>query len=241
MTSSHARLEDCRERRAGAGLHAGVDVDLLGPDQRPAGAGLHAGVDEAADRLEAGELVVHPTEAVYGIGGLLEDRPLAALRRMKDRPRDGFVVLAPSAESVRDALTKAGRTLARAFWPGPLTLVVDDPQDRFHPAAKAPDGSVALRVPGHPVARALLARAGRPVTSTSANRPGEPPAATADDARRAALAMGGEAFVLDAGPLPGGAPSTLVRLPPGDGAPVVLREGPVRAEAVRAALRGGAP
>lgn len=199
-----------------------------------------AELDEAARRLAAGELVVHPTEAVYGIGGLLEDHPLAALRRMKGRPTDGFVVLAPSAESVGRALGPVGRALARAFWPGPLTLVVDDPEDRFHPAAKAADGSVALRAPDHPVAQVLLARAGRPITSTSANPPGEPPAATAAAARRAARAMGRELFVVDAGPLPGGAPSTLVRLTP-DGAPVVLRQGPVGADAVAAALGEATP
>lgn len=192
-------------------------------------------LDEAAARLAAGELVVHPTEAVYGIGGLLEDRPLAALRRMKGRPSDGFVVLTPSSESVGQVLGPVGRALARAFWPGPLTLVVDDPEDRFHPLAKAADGSVALRAPGHPVAQVLLAHAGRPITSTSANQPGEPPATTAAAARRAARAMGVEPFALDAGPLPGGAPSTLVRLASG-GAPVVLRRGPVGAAAVAAAL-----
>lgn len=193
-------------------------------------------LDRAAARLAAGELVVHPTEAVYGIGGLLEDRPLAALRRMKGRPSDGFVVLTPSSESLGQVLGPVGRALARAFWPGPLTLVVDDPEDRFHPLAKAADGSVALRAPGHPVARALLAHMGQPITSTSANQPGDPPAATAAAARRAARAMGVEPFVVDAGPLRGGAPSTLVRLAPGGGAPVVLRRGPVGAEAVAAAL-----
>lgn len=198
-------------------------------------------LDEAVQRLAAGELVVHPTEAVYGIGGLLEDRPLAALRRMKGRRAGGFVVLTPSSESVEQALGPVGRALARAFWPGPITLVVDDPEDRFHPLAKAADGSVALRAPGHPVARALLAHMGQPITSTSANQPGEPPAATAAAARRAACAMGVEPFVVDAGPLPGGAPSTLVRLAPGGGAPVVLRRGPVGAEAVAAALREAAP
>ncbi len=189
-------------------------------------------------RLAAGELVVHPTEAVYGIGGLLDARPLAALRQLKGRRSEGFVVLAPSLDDVRQLLGPVGRALARAFWPGPLTLVVDDPEDRFPPGSKAADGSVALRVPGRPVVRALLSRLGRPITSTSANRPGEPPAATAGDAQQAARSMGQELFALDDGPLPGGAASTLVRLAAGaGGVPVVLREGPVPAEAVRVLVR----
>ena len=134
---------------------------------------------EARRRLEAGELVIHPTEAVYGLGGLLEDAPLARLRNLKNRPAGGFVVLIPAERSVADLLGSEGRALARTFWPGPLTLVLDDPEDRFHPGAKAPDGSIAVRVPGHPLTLRLLRDTGRPITSTSANRPGAPPAVTA--------------------------------------------------------------
>ena len=180
---------------------------------------------EARRHLEAGELVIHPTEAVYGLGGFLEDAPLARLRRLKNRSAGGFVVLIPSAQSVLDLLDSAGRALARAFWPGPLTLVLDDPGDRFHPGAKAPDGSVAVRVPGHPLTLRLLRDTGRPITSTSANRPGAPPAVTAREARRAALSLGMEPFTLDAGPLPGGAASTLVRL--GADRPILIRQGPL--------------
>lgn len=199
----------------------------------------HEQLDVAVHRLAEGELVVHPTEAVYGIGGLLESRPLATLMQLKGRRSQGFVVLAPSLERVgRRLLGSQGRALARAFWPGPLTLVVDDPEDRFPRAAKAADGSVALRVPGHPVAQELLSRLGRPITSTSANRPGEPPAVTARAAQQAACAMGREVFALDAGPLPGGKTSTLVRLTSGAGVePIVLRRGPVSAEAIRAVAR----
>ena len=180
---------------------------------------------EARRRLEAGELVIHPTEAVYGLGGFLEDGPLARLRGLKNRPAGGFVVLIPSARSVADLLDSEGRALARAFWPGPLTLVLDDPGDRFHPGAKATDGSVAVRVPGHPVTLQLLRDTGRPITSTSANRPGAPPAVTARGAREAAVSLGTEPFALDAGPLPGGSASTLVRL--GESCPILIRQGPL--------------
>ena len=180
---------------------------------------------EARRRLEAGELVIHPTEAVYGLGGFLEDGPLARLRGLKNRSTGGVVVLIPSARSGAGLLDSEGRALARAFWPGPLTLVLDDPGDRFHPGAKAPDGSVAVRVPGHPVTLQLLRDTGRPITSTSANRPGEPPAVTAPGAREAAVSLGTEPFVLDAGHLPGGSASTLVRL--GESCPILIRQGPL--------------
>lgn len=182
-------------------------------------------LEEACRRLEQGELIVHPTEAVYGFGGFLDAVPLDRLRRLKKRRSAGFVVLIPSAESVADLLDAAGAALARAFWPGPLTLVVDDPHDRFPPGAKAADGTLAVRVPGHPVTLQLLRDAGQPITSTSANRPGAPPARKADRARKEALALGTELFALDAGPLPGGAPSTLVRL--GADCPELIRQGPL--------------
>lgn len=199
-------------------------------------------LEHALRRLERGELVIHPTEAVYGIGGFLDDTPLASLRRLKDRADAGFVVLIPSAEAVGDLLDTAGRLLARAFWPGPLTLVLDDPEDRFHPGAKAADGSVAVRVPGHPVVLDLLRASGRPITSTSANAPGCAPALTATEARDAGRLMGAELFALDSGPLPGGAPSTLVRL---DAAgPSVIRHGaldPARLSRAMARTRPGEP
>ena len=182
-------------------------------------------LEETRRRLEEGELVIHPTEAMYGFGGFLDDAPLDRLRRLKKRPAGGFVVLIPSAESVAGLLDAAGSVLARVFWPGPLTLVLDDPGDRFHPGAKAADGTVAVRVPGHPVTLQLLRDAGRPITSTSANRPGAAPARTAGEAREAALALETELFALDAGPLPGGAPSTMIRL--GAGCPKLIRRGPL--------------
>ena len=190
---------------------------------------------EARRRLEAGGLVIHPTEAVYGFGGLLEDAPLARLRDLKDRTAGGFVVLIPSARSVADVLSSEGRSLARSFWPGPLTLVLDDPEDRFHPGAKAPDGSVAVRVPGHPLTLRLLRDIGRPITSTSANRPGSPPAVTGREAREAALSLGTEPFALDAGPLPGGAASTLVSLC--ESCPKLIRRGPLDVLELNAVMR----
>ncbi len=191
----------------------------------------------AVERLNDGRLIIHPTESVYGFGGLLDDVPLELLEDLKNRAGGGFVVLIPSAESVAGMLGRVGRALADAFWPGPLTLVLDDPQGRFHPRARAGDGSVAVRVPGHEVTRRLLAQCGRPITSSSANAPGAPPALTVGEALRAARARGHELFALDCGPLPGGRASTLVR--PGRSRPILIREGPVGMLQLEAALRTG--
>ncbi|MCY4571882.1 MAG: Sua5/YciO/YrdC/YwlC family protein, partial [Gemmatimonadetes bacterium] len=193
-------------------------------------------IREAVRRLERGEVIIHPTEAVYGIGGFLDDGPLGELEGIKGRTGRGFVVLIPSAGAVAGMLGETGRALAEAFWPGPLTLVLDDPEGRFHPGARAADGSVAVRVPGHPLALELLTQCGRPITSSSANPPGEAPARTAAEAVRAARARGRNLFALDAGPLPGGAASTLVR--PGPDRPILIREGPVGLLQLEEALRG---
>ncbi len=192
-------------------------------------------IREAVRRLGRGELVIHPTESVYGFGGFLDDGPLRELEELKGRSGRGFVVLVPSADAVAGMLDETGRTLAEVFWPGPLTLVLEDHEGRFHPRARAADGSVAVRVPGHPLALRLLAECGRPLTSSSANAPGEPPARTPAEAARAARARGHGLHAIDAGPLPGGAASTLVR--PGPEGPALLREGPVAMPQLEAALR----
>lgn len=180
-------------------------------------------LESAVRRLDRGEIIIHPTESVYGFGGLLLDAPLRTLQRVKGRPKGGFVVLIPGAATVDSLLGDLGRALAEAFWPGPLTLVLDDHEGIFHPGAKALDGSVAVRVPGHDGTLDLLRQCGRPMTSSSANRPGLPPARTARGARAAARECGVDPFTIDAGPLPGGPTSTMLRLA-ADG-PKLIREG----------------
>ena len=193
-------------------------------------------IRKAVRCLERGQLIIHPTESVYGFGGFLDDAPLGELEGIKGRTGSGFVVLIRSADAVAGMLGATGRALAEVFWPGPLTMVLDDPEGRFHPRVRAADGSVAVRVPGHPLVRQLLEQCGRPITSSSANSPGEPPALTAAEAARAARARGRTLFALDAGPLPGGAASTLVRPSP-DG-PILIREGPIGMLQLEEALRG---
>ena len=110
-------------------------------------------------------------------------------------------------EAVCGGLGASTRRLVDACWPGPLAVIVDAPAS-LAPAVHAGTGTVAVRVPSHPVARALAGAAGHLLTATSANRSGEPPATTAG----ALLALPDDARVLvvDGGPVPGGAPSTIV-------------------------------
>jgi L-threonylcarbamoyladenylate synthase len=104
-------------------------------------------------------------------------------------------------------LDSASARLARVFWPGPLSLIVDVPPgvvDAVHGGVR----SVAVRVPAHVVARALAASFGAPITATSANRSGAVPAAVAG--ALGALADDPQVLVIDSGPTPGGEPSTIV-------------------------------
>lgn len=187
--------------------------------------------DEAVAVLRAGGLVVHPTEAVYGIGGALAPEPTRRLRSAKDRSQEGFVLLLPSDDGARDLLTPEASKLAAAFWPGALTLILDDPEHRFPTDVKAADGSVAVRRCGNAGTNRLVDALGGPITSTSANPPGGRPACTFREALAAATALGLDAVGLDGGNLKGGAPSTIVDA---RSTPVrVLREGAVPAAEIR--------
>lgn len=200
------------------------------------GPGLAAATRRAAECLRAGGIVVHPTSTLYGLGSRACRELDAELARLKGRaPHKPFVRLAPDGEAVRAAAAagawdeRADR-LARAFWPGPLTLVVDDGSAE----------GLAVRVDAHPVALALLAEAGELMTSTSVNRAGEPPAREPEEVRSALRAMPATArpaILLDAGPSPGEAPSTIVSLL--ERPARILRAGAVPVREIEACLEEG--
>jgi L-threonylcarbamoyladenylate synthase len=174
-----------------------------------------------AAHLSEGGLIAYPTETVYGLGGRLRSDALERLADIKgDRP---FLLLIRGPhDAAALEWTDAARRLAERFWPGPLTLALDDPTGAFPDRVRGPNGAVAVRVSPHPAIPDLLDVAGGPVTSTSANRPGDAPARTA--AAAAALSLAAPLMVLDGGELPPAPPSTIVRC----GATVrVLREGVV--------------
>ena len=195
----------------------------------------HLDPEELAARLEpavaaarAGRPVVYPTETVYGVGSDLSASGVAAVRTAKGRADDkSLLALVDGAYSVSDlAWTEEARRLAEAFWPGALTLVLRDPSGTFPPGVRSADGTVAVRHSPHPVASALVRALGAPLTSSSANRPGEPPAT--DSVSAAAFAEHAHTLrphLVDAGTLPAAAPSTLVDCT--TPSPRVLREGTI--------------
>jgi L-threonylcarbamoyladenylate synthase len=204
------------------GSAAGARVRVVDAE-RPATADIAA----AVDRLRAGGLVAFPTETFYGLGAdALDPAAVARVFLAKGRPADKpLLVLVDSpamvGEVAADVPERARRLMAR-YWPGPLTLVL---RARLHlpPALTAGTGTIGVRVPGHPVARALVHASGRPVTAPSANPHGVPSPRTALEV----LAGLGDAvdLVLDAGPTPGGLSSTLLDLT--GPVPRVIRPGAV--------------
>jgi L-threonylcarbamoyladenylate synthase len=195
------------------------------------------GLAEAAALLRAGGLVAFPTETVYGLGAdATEAAAVARIFAAKERPRFNPLIAhlpdagAALAEGTFDA---QARRLAEAFWPGPLTLVVPAcPGTRVCDLARAGLGSVALRVPAHPLARDLLTGVGRPVAAPSANRSGRVSPTRADHVLDDLA--GRIAAVLDGGDTPVGVESTVVACL--GGPPRLLRPGGITRAALRAVL-----
>ncbi|MCB1883721.1 MAG: threonylcarbamoyl-AMP synthase [Geminicoccaceae bacterium] len=178
-----------------------------------------AGLARAARALQAGGLVAFPTETVYGLGAAVTDGgAVARVYAAKGRPaHNPLIVHVASLEAARRLGAFDGRAelLAEAFWPGPLTLVLPQRRpNRLSALATAGLDTVALRFPGHPVARALLAAAGLPVAAPSANPSGQTSPTTAAHV----LADLGDALdplrdlVVDGGDCPLGVESTVVDL-----------------------------
>lgn len=204
-----------------------ISTRRLGPDPD--------GIAQAAALLGAGQLVALPTETVYGLAADATDpEAVAAIYAAKGRPAHNplIVHLPDAAAADRLAVLDAtGQRLAQAFWPGPLTLVA--PLRDGHglaPAVTAGLGTVALRVPAHPVAQAVLAAAGRPLAAPSANPSGRISPVTAGHVLSGL--DGRIAAVLDAGPCAVGLESTIVGLAPLR----LLRAGGLPVEEIEAAL-----
>ncbi|MGB9381260.1 L-threonylcarbamoyladenylate synthase [Candidatus Binatus sp.] len=170
-------------------------------------------VEDGIAALQAGELVVYPTETFYAIGAdAFSSIALRRLFQLKGREpgKPVGLIAADSAMafSVAREVPLDARRLADAFWPGPLTLVLPA-RGEIASELTGPDG-VGVRVSPNPVARALSAGVGRPITATSANLSGEAPASTLDHAR-AGLGVKVKAY-LEGGKLTALAPSSVVAI-----------------------------
>jgi L-threonylcarbamoyladenylate synthase len=205
-----------------------IRVDPVSPDP--------AALAEAAECLRRGGLVAFPTETVYGLGVHALDR--VAVRRLfeaKGRPaNDPLIVHIDAIERMEPLvaqLPEAARQLAARFWPGPLTLVLPR-SGRVPDEVTAGLHTVAVRVPAHPVARALLTAAGVPVAAPSANlfsRPSPTRASHVLDDLSGRIDL-----VIDGGPTQVGVESTVLDLA-GD-VPTILRPGAVSLDMLRAIL-----
>jgi 2-C-methyl-D-erythritol 4-phosphate cytidylyltransferase len=227
--------------RAGATAEPRVEREAGGVEVRreTGGAPVVIPFRNAADRereaprvvahLRAGGLIAYPTETVYGLGCALQPAALERLASLKGRDRaEPFLLLVERPEAVRGVLwTESALRLAAAFWPGPLTLALRAEADHFPERVLSAGRTVAVRSSPHPAVNSILAALGQPVTSTSANRSGGAPAmsATGVVALMAELGEPADLWILDGGPLPPSAPSTIVDCT--GPRPRLLREGAI--------------
>ena len=194
-------------------------------------------ISAAVEHLKNHKLVAFPTETVYGLGGDgLDDKVVAAIYQAKGRPQfNPLIVHVASLEAAQELAEfnpTAGK-LAKAFWPGPLTLVVPRrSQCRVSLLASAGLDSLAIRVPAHPVAQALLQRFAGPLVAPSANRSGAISPTSAD---HVVAGLNGKIdMVLDGGDCEVGVESTIVSCLGEQ--PVILRHGGVARKAIEALL-----
>jgi len=179
----------------------------------------------AVDVLRTGGVVAFPTDTLYGLA--VDPRRADAIERLFAlKGRDPSIAVPFVAASLDQALLAATfpereRRAAAAFWPGPLSIVVKA-KGCITPEALGGRSTVAIRVPAHEIARALAAAFGFPITATSANRSGEPPAVSAD---AVAAALPDVDALIDAGPAPGGPPSTIISFDANG--PILVRTGAV--------------
>ncbi len=204
-----------------------LEVDPREPEARV--------VEEALSVLRQDGIVAYPTETFYGLAADARSRTACdRLFELKGRPREKalpcIVSGIPQLEEVARGLGEAALLLARRFWPGPLTLVVEA---RPGLAASSLQGSIAVRASGLRLPRDLAEGLGAPVTATSANRSGSAPATTAVEVLSG---LGSWLdLVLDGGPCPGGLPSTIVDVR--ETPPRLVREGRVSFTEVERALK----
>jgi L-threonylcarbamoyladenylate synthase len=193
-------------------------------------------IRRAATRLREGGLVVFPTETVYGLGAnALDEHAVAGIFRAKGRPADNpLIVHICTLEEIAPLVTEfppQAQRLATAFWPGPLTMILPK-SSRIHAVTSGGLATVAIRMPSHPVARALIRKAGVPVAAPSANRSGSP---SPTSAKHCIADLSGRVdMILDGGDCAVGVESTVLSL--AGEIPLLLRPGAVTIADLRQVL-----
>ena len=192
-------------------------------------------LDRAAALLRGGGVVAFPTETVYGLGANAFDaRAVARVFEIKARPAFDPLIVHVSddamIERVADDIPATARTLIRAFWPGPLTIVLNKRAD-IPDLVTAGLPTVAVRMPAHPIARALIERAATPLAAPSANPFGYLSPTQAAHVER--MLDDRVDCIIDGGPTEHGVESTIVMLEP---RPALLRPGAIPIEAIEASI-----
>lgn len=202
-------------------------------------------VEDVRAHVARGGLLANPTETVYSLGSAAEREALAALARLKGRPpRKPFLLLVSSrimAERLGLVFNGPARAMADAMWPGPLTLVLPGGEGQLPDELRGAEGGIAVRHTSHRAVERLIAGLGEPLTSTSANRPGEPTAPGIDGLLRVFgdAERDGSLLVLDGGVLGNVPPSTLVDCT--TPMPRIVREGAIPREELRRRVGRWAP
>jgi len=194
-------------------------------------------INQAAGMLNTGGLVIFPAACLYGVAAnALSANAVEKVFRLKQRPRNNpILVLIKNTDQLAGLVTTIpdkARILMDQFWPGGLTLVFDA-TDSVNPKLTAGSKKLGIRLPGHPVARALANSVDFPVTGTSANLSGRP-GCTQIDLLNPEIVKKAD-LVLDAGPVQGGAGSTVVDVTCTP--PRILRRGATRATDIYACLK----
>ena len=194
-------------------------------------------IGHAVAHLEGRRVLAYPTETVYGFGGAIDRDSIAALVTLKRRPPGKPFLLLIAGSDMLARLDLRFPTYAAAMaarhWPGPLTLVLPGGEGRVSPQLRGPEGGVAVRWTSHLGMQRLIRVYGQAVTSTSANRPGVPPATSAPEivSQWADVIARGTLLVLDGGRLAASPPSTVVDCT--GRRPRVIRPGAIPADVLR--------
>lgn len=194
-------------------------------------------IKEAADLLRKNEVVAFPTETVYGLGGNAKtDEAVMKIFEAKGRPSDNpLIIHIGDMEQLKEFVTHIpdqAKILMETFWPGPLTIIFEKKEGKLSNKATAGLSTVAVRMPDHPVALALINEAGVPIAAPSANRSGKPSPTTAKhvwDDLNAKIAG-----VVDGGPTGVGVESTVIDCS-GD-KPIIFRPGGVTKEQLESVI-----
>ena len=193
-------------------------------------------IQRAAEFIKTRGVVIFPTQCLYGLAAdALDPAAIKKIFDIKHRPEHNpLLVLIDHCNDLAQVAAKipeSARILMKAFWPGSLTLVFKAAPGVCE-LLTAGTGKIGVRIPSHPVARALVKAAGRPITGTSANMSGSPGCSCIKDLPRQLIHA--VDMVLDAGPLKGGPGSTILDIT--RDSPHILRQGAVPMDAIRQVL-----